>query len=231
MRPYFAHVLAIACAGGLVLGACSASAADTAAAKITWGLSDGQVVRTTSARFQFTTATHGAFECSLDDGPYRPCSSPFRATVGSGRHAFAVRLSGHPNPASRTWTVSPRYNPSRGHQCTTWAYEKRPEIFDFSQAVAFSANWRAARWARNARRAGFPVDHRPAIGAVAVWPSRYAGASAAGHLAYVTKVRTDGAITVSEMNSTAGRRISKWVDVATVPARIASHLQYIHQLP
>ena len=231
MRPYLAHTLAIACAAGLIFGTYSASAADTALPRITWGLSDGQLVRTTTARFEFSAARRAAFECSLDGATYRSCSSPFRATVAPGRHAFAVRLTGHDYPASRTWTVSQTYALSNDHQCTTWAYAKRPDIFDFTQSVAYTPNWQAARWAQNAKRAGFPVDRHPAAGDIAVWPSHYAGAGPIGHVAYVTKVHANGAITVTEMNSTAGRRISKWVDVATVRARTASHLQYIHRLP
>jgi surface antigen len=231
MRQYLGPTLGIVCAAALMLGAGASAGEDTALTpQITWGLSDGRLVRTTKVRFRFGASTQAAFECSLDHGAYRGCGSPFRATVRSGRHLFAVRPSGHSNVTSRSWTVSPRYNPSPGHQCTTWAYAKRPEIFDFTQSVAFTPDWRAAHWAENAKRVGFPVNHRPANRDIAVWPSGYAGAGAPGHVAYVTRVHKDGAITVTEMNSTRGRRISKWVDIATVPARVASHLQYIHRL-
>ena len=43
----------------------------------------------------------GSFECSLDEAPYAPCSSPARLSVGPGTHSFGVRAvsaSGIPDP-------------------------------------------------------------------------------------------------------------------------------------
>lgn len=70
------------------------------------------VVGTDSATFAFSSPSDGAtFECSLDNAPYAPCTSPAGYTgLDEGPHAFAVRAmvsTGEVDatPATREWTV------------------------------------------------------------------------------------------------------------------------------
>ncbi len=60
--------------------------------------------------FNATDAMTVSYECSLDGGPFVPCTSPFPVTVGDGQHTFEVRgvdAAGNVDatPASFTWTV------------------------------------------------------------------------------------------------------------------------------
>ena len=65
--------------------------------------------------FKFNSATAGAtFECRLDRGKYRHCSSPqlylVKATAKYKRHTFSVRATSaagtvDPTPATRTFKV------------------------------------------------------------------------------------------------------------------------------
>jgi hypothetical protein len=44
------------------------------------------------ARFAFASDQAGSrFECKLDKGAFRPCSSPFKRTAKAGAHVFRVR--------------------------------------------------------------------------------------------------------------------------------------------
>jgi hypothetical protein len=65
------------------------------------------------ASFEFSSAAVGAtFECSVDNGPFEPCSSPLSIRVKKGRHSFRVRavLGGVPDgsPAEQVWKVKKR---------------------------------------------------------------------------------------------------------------------------
>ena len=63
-------------------------------------------------RFEFASSEkHSSFECKLDDGDYRACSSPKAyPRLDDGAHRFRVRAvdragNPDPSPASRKWTV------------------------------------------------------------------------------------------------------------------------------
>lgn len=68
-------------------------------------------VNTASARFGFSSEAGATFECKLDGGSFRSCSSPKSyAGLSNGKHTFSVRArdaAGNvdPTPATRTWTV------------------------------------------------------------------------------------------------------------------------------
>ncbi len=74
------------------------------------------------ATFRFTSTVPGStFECRLDrGGTYAPCSSPFKVTVGQGKHSFAVRAIANgqtdASPATFKWKVEkkPPRRPRRG---------------------------------------------------------------------------------------------------------------------
>jgi hypothetical protein len=61
--------------------------------------------------FAFESSEGGAaFQCVLDDGPVKACSSPTDLSVGDGRHVFSVRAvdrhgNADPTPASRRFVV------------------------------------------------------------------------------------------------------------------------------
>ncbi len=60
--------------------------------------------------FRFSSPTPGAtFECQLDAGPFRACSSPYLLRAGKGRHTFAVRATAggqtDASAASAGWRV------------------------------------------------------------------------------------------------------------------------------
>jgi hypothetical protein len=70
----------------------------------------GPVTNATGATFVFhSTESPVSFECSLDSGPYAPCSSPSSyAALVDGPHAFSVRVSdpaGNVRPQSWDWIV------------------------------------------------------------------------------------------------------------------------------
>lgn len=66
------------------------------------------------AKFEFNASELGAsFDCSLDGGPFVPCSSPHAVKVKRGKHSFAVRASDaggnvDGTPANDDWKVKKR---------------------------------------------------------------------------------------------------------------------------
>ncbi len=63
------------------------------------------------AKFGFASDQAGStFQCKLDRGPFKPCSSPFQARVRPGRHVLQVQATSpsgltDPTPAVAHWTV------------------------------------------------------------------------------------------------------------------------------
>jgi surface antigen len=95
--------------------------------------------------------------------------------------------------------------------CAYWAAEKRPDVW--RRAVLKYGYPKAPGGAWNveldAKRAHFPINHRPKVGDLGAWPpgatmgttktgvTRFA--SPGGHVAYVEKVRKHRSITLSSM--------------------------------
>lgn len=80
-------------------------------------------------------------------------------------------------------------------------------------------------WAANAAHIGFRVDTVPTVGSVAQWNAGEAGASAAGHVAYVERVNPDGSVVVSEFDWTVGHGYSLRGEDGSAPVRAP---RYIH---
>ncbi len=78
--------------------------------------------KTTSktASFDFSATIPGAtFECQLDKGSFKACTSPFAAKVGKGKHTFAVRATANgqtdSSPATFKWKVKKKKRHRSGH--------------------------------------------------------------------------------------------------------------------
>ncbi len=108
-----------------------------------------------------------------------------------------------------------RYAPGN---CTWYAYERRAQLG--RPVGSFWGN--ANTWASSARAAGFPVNNRPAAGAVLVDQAGYFG-----HVGVVERVKPNGDIVITEMNNYAygGFNI---VNQRTISAGQAAAYQYIH---
>jgi CSLREA domain-containing protein len=112
---------------------------------------DGRfVVRSSTVTYNFSADQPGAtFECSLDGGPFQPCTSPHQITgLENGSHTFAVRATADgitdPSPATATFTVDTSGPPDTKAPVTT--IEKAPKRKIKTKKgkakvkVAFSAN-------------------------------------------------------------------------------------------
>lgn len=143
------------------------------------------------------------------DTPWTPSSSSLVKTARScPSPAVAVYYN------TSCWTVapdrsSPFYRPDGPYawgQCTYWALEMRPDLWNNrSPADPDPGNWTAYTWPQHALLEGLTVDHAPAAGAVIVWPESDDNDS--GHVAYVQSVGVDSVagadlVTVQEMNDT-----------------------------
>ena len=88
-----------------------APAGDTAAPETTITAGPKPKTKTKTASFVFSSSEPGSsFQCSLDDGPFEPCTSPEDVKVKKGKHTFEVRATDaagntDPAPATRAWTV------------------------------------------------------------------------------------------------------------------------------
>ncbi len=74
-------------------------------------------------------------------------------------------------------------NPYRKGECTWWAWSKRQDLPFFRGLGGDALNW-----ARSAAAHGFPIGHRPVVGAIAVFRPYQYGAGYLGHVAYVEAV-------------------------------------------
>ena len=131
------------------------------------------------------------------------------------------------------WNQEPPYDPGNPESygpddywenCAYWTAEKRPDIEQLAvQRYGYPPSpGGAADWKPDAVKAGYPVNHRPRVGDVAVWVPPLGR-----HVAYVEKVKPSGAIIVSEMDfgTTAGKGAgaTEWI-----PPGTARQLWFIH---
>jgi len=114
---------------------------------------------------------------------------------GAGKNPFTCSTA-------NSWCISPE------GQCTWWAYNQRPDIYDTAVAAGVPGGgeigpddyvWDARHWAENAKKAGIPTGTTPVTGAIVVFPAGYGGSSA-GHVGFVEQVNPDGSYVISEHN-------------------------------
>jgi surface antigen len=91
-------------------------------------------------------------------------------------------------------------NPFPVHQCTWWAYEKRPDIFNYAKAHGDRNTWNGGQWLANATAAGELTGKTPQAGALGVFLPYRHGSYGYGHVFYVESVNPNGTITISEYN-------------------------------
>ena len=115
-------------------------------------------------------------------------------------------------------------------ECTSYVAARRPDIVERVDVWAYArwlhaghgtlgVNWDAMYWAANARRAGMATGHTPRVGAVIVFQHGAYGATALGHVAYVSSVGRDGSFTITEMHAPVRGRVSaRHFDAATARA-------------
>jgi surface antigen len=127
--------------------------------------------------------------------------------------ARTVEFSWQPTP-QRFWHVDGPAVVSLFHngQCTMWAQERRPDIVRQSIEAIVShelatgqaenmGDWDARYWPAHARAAGIPTGQVPRAQALIVFQPGVLGAGAAGHIAYVQRVYSDGSFLISEMHA------------------------------
>jgi surface antigen len=154
--------------------------------------------------------------CAQPVGPALSAATRFKVR-GGGAGALAARGAAHvkrvaPYSGGPAGRVEGKGAGNRfdSRQCTSWAYEKRSDVYDRAVQAgvpgaglvtnpAFREDyvWNGRRWAENARRAGIPTGTKPVAGALYVNTiGKY------GHVAYVERVLPDGSFEISERNAT-----------------------------
>jgi surface antigen len=84
--------------------------------------------------------------------------------------------------------------------CTSFVAWRLSQRGPFDNYMNGGHWYHARNWADNAQRLGFPVDSRPAVGAVAHWYPGEGDADGLGHVALVESVNADGSVYVEEYN-------------------------------
>ncbi|GAK48860.1 N-acetylmuramoyl-L-alanine amidase Sle1 [Candidatus Moduliflexus flocculans] len=90
---------------------------------------------------------------------------------------------------------------SNGGNCTWWAWRQAQYVWGINLPWFPGDSGNARNWATSAQNAGYMVLSTPAINTIAVSTT---GATGYGHVAWVTKINTNGTIEVSEMNCDYG---------------------------
>lgn len=115
--------------------------------------------------------------------------------------------------------VSSPGNPGLPGQCTWYAwYMRDTDANSLGRLPGGLGN--ANSWAYTLAAQGYRVDNTPEVGAVFQTASGWYG-----HVGYVVGVNDDGSVRVREMNY---NYITYAVSEATIPANLASNLNYIH---
>lgn len=148
--------------------------------------------------------------------------------------ASSVVRAAHSWWASNSSSILTGFHTGRSTgECTAYIAARRPDIIERVDIWAYSrfllaghgalnVNWDAKYWARNARRAGMATGKTPRVGAVLVFQAGAYGATALGHVAYVTSVSPSGAFTISEMHAPVrGRVTTRHFGAATARAMAA----------
>ena len=134
--------------------------------------------------------------------------------------ASSVRTAARMWWASNSASILAGFHSGRSTgECTSYVAARRPDIVERVDVWAYArwlhvghgglgVNWDAMYWAANARRAGLATGHTPRVGAVIVFQHGAYGATALGHVAYVSSVGRDGSFTITEMHAPVRGRVS-----------------------
>ena len=146
-----------------------------------------------------------------------------KGTIGS-QDSFRARFGRVlPNVLGKGAGFGATPNPFDWHQCTWWAYEKRPDVYEAAvKAGAPSGgsrgvvdglvvfHWDGGQWFDRAKAAGLATGQTPKVGALVSWAG-WKGVPW-GHVAYVEEVRSDEWIRVSECSGLSLLCGSRWMN-------------------
>jgi surface antigen len=137
-----------------------------------------------------------------------PTAAPHHATTTTGdTYPYATDTSNRPDP----WGFTMR-------QCVSYVAWR---LADAGRPIDNAQGWGSASgWDDTARQLGYTVTTRPTVGSVAQWDAHesspfYANggtgsfvAGSMGHVAWVTKVYSDGSVQVAQYNGSGDRAYS-----------------------
>jgi surface antigen len=142
----------------------------------------------------------------------KKCGNPSRASTKPSRYNRTPKGAGPWHvPLDKCNTEGVGSSSTPYYNCAYWAAEKRPDIWvnaviPYGYSKAHPGAWRIRP---DAKKAGYPINHRPKVGDLAVWGrsasmGTAAGgvtytASAGGHVSYVEKVFKHGRVSISSM--------------------------------
>ncbi|MHB8050395.1 MAG: cell wall-binding repeat-containing protein [Coriobacteriia bacterium] len=140
----------------------------------------------------------------------------------------AMAIDDYPYPAANPGAVDPwgfyyRY-------CTSfvaWRMNRDGGKMTFYNYMAGGHWGDAGGWGANAQKLGYPVDAKPAIGAIAWWAA--GTISRSGHVAYVEAVNADGTIVVEDYNYASLRYDRRTIQATGLKA--PSGYIHIHDMP
>src|SRR5437764_2680773 len=92
------------------------------------------------------------------------------------RAAVALAVAGLLLPSSAAAVDRSRQHWFAYGQCTWLAYDKRPDIVNYGAENNGFYHWDGWEWSGHARAEGYPVNHRPRKGDIAVWQPHVGGA-------------------------------------------------------
>lgn len=111
-----------------------------------------------------------------------------------------------------------------GHNCTNYV-AWRLVMNDVKRPFTNPGN--ASTWASRAAFDGYPVDHLPAVGAIAQWDGLAGGYASEGHVAYVEAINDDGTIVVSEDYWHGGDQLGPLTFRTVNPADVSNFIHYV----
>lgn len=159
-----------------------------------------------------------------------------RGTIGSPQSFRALFGSVVTKIAAKgTAGLGAGQNPFSFHQCTWWAFEKRPDVFETAVAAGAPRGgvrgyeqgeavyvWDGSQWFTRAQAAGIPTGATPIAGALVSWAG-WRGVPW-GHVAYVEQVESPTRILISECNGLTLVCGSRWMNPQAYPGRLLGYV-------